>query len=457
MSHQTIVARLGSGDNASPTLDRLQTLSTEINFLKDNGKLEFGLDKAIEGLGEYGLTPSDTSVDLALLAATVTAADTRISRRLNAQDFWTREIALHIPVADPALWGAQAELLSKLLNFLTGDRWSLHFRERPEVEGGLIKASTKPRTLNPTSVCLFSGGLDSFIGAIDLLSQGLTPLFVSHHWDSVTAKYQKNCSALLKARYIQAFGHVRAHVGFKRTTFLQERGEDTLRGRSFLFFSLAALAADSVGERMVINVPENGLISLNVPLDPLRVGALSTRTTHPFYMARFNELLTNLGINAVLHNSYAFKTKGEMAMECMDQEFIRQHASNTMSCSSPQSRRYDTDPAERAPMHCGRCVPCLIRRASLHAAFRLDETPYRIPDLNAQTLDSRKAEGEHVRAFQLSLAKLAANPGRAKFDVHKPGPLSDHPSSIADYVGVYTRGMEEVGSLLNGVVSRPKS
>ena len=154
MSHQTIVARLGSGDNAAPTLDRLQTLLTEINFLKDNGKLEFGLDKAIEGLGEYGLTPTDTSVDLALLAATVTAADTRISRRLNAQYFWTREIALHIPVADPALWGNQAELLSKLLNFLTGDRWSLHFRERPEVEGSLIKASTKPRTLYPTSVCL---------------------------------------------------------------------------------------------------------------------------------------------------------------------------------------------------------------------------------------------------------------------------------------------------------------
>lgn len=457
MSHQTIVARLGSSDNAAPTLDRLQTLLTEINFLKDDGKLEFGLDKAIKGLGEYGLTPTDTSVDLALFAATVTAADTRISRRLNAQDFWTREIALHVPVADPALWGAQAELLSKLLNFLTGDRWSLHFRERPVLEGGLIRESTKPRTLNPTSVCLFSGGLDSFIGAIDLLSQGLTPLFVSHHWDSVTAKYQRNCSALLKARYSQAFGHVRAHVGFKRRTFLQETGEDTLRGRSFLFFSLAALAADSVGERMVINVPENGLISLNVPLDPLRVGALSTRTTHPFYMARFNELLTNLGINAVLNNPYAFKTKGEMALECRDQPFIRQHASNTMSCSSPQSRRYDPDPAERAPKHCGRCVPCLIRRASLHAAFRLDETPYRISNLNAQTLDSRKAEGEHVRAFQLSLAKLATNPGRAKFDVHKPGPLSDHPGSIADYVGVYTRGMEEVGSLLNGVISRPKS
>ncbi|EBS4547751.1 hypothetical protein DQK32_17920 [Salmonella enterica subsp. enterica serovar Newport] len=117
MSHQTIVATLDSGDNAAPKLDWLQTLLTEISFLKDNGKLEFGLDKAIEGLGEYGLTPTDMSVDLALLAATVTAADTRIPRRLNALDFWTREIECHIPVADPALWGNQTELLSKLLNF----------------------------------------------------------------------------------------------------------------------------------------------------------------------------------------------------------------------------------------------------------------------------------------------------------------------------------------------------
>lgn len=458
MSHHTIIARLGANDVQQPRLSRLDTHTTHINFLKENGDLDFGLGQALQGLTGFGLTPSETTVDLALLAATVTAADTRISRNLNAQDLWTREIALHIPVAAPELWNSQIVLLSKLLNFLTGDRWSLQFHERPEIDGGLVRASSQPRTINPTSICLFSGGLDSFIGAIDLLSQGFTPLFISHYWDTITCKYQRECSNLLSEYFEQPFDHISARVGFSRKTIEGAGGEDTLRGRSFLFFALAAMAADAVGNEIVINVPENGLISLNVPLDPLRVGALSTRTTHPYYMARYNELLRNLGIDARLDNPYAFKTKGEMALQCRDLLFLRQHAANTMSCSSPQSRRYDPDPTERAPKHCGRCVPCLIRRASLFSAFgRDDNTPYRIPDLTARVLDSSKAEGEHVRAFQLSLARLLRSPGRAKFDIHKPGPLNDYPEHITDYENVYTRGMEEVRRLLDGVRTKPLS
>lgn len=457
MSHHTIIARLGAQDTFQPVLSRLQTQTTEINFLKDTGRLDYGLDQALEGLAELGLTPSDNSVDLALLAVTVTAADTRISREQNAQDKWTREIALHVPMADPALWAAQAGLLSKLLNFLTGDRWTLQFHARPALQVGLISESPHDRTVEPTSVCLFSGGLDSFIGAVDLLTAGYSPLFISHYWDSVTSQYQRDCAVRLQKHFEQPFAHVRARVGFPTGTVEGDEGENTLRGRSFLFFSLAAMAADAVGGETVINVPENGLISLNVPLDPLRVGALSTRTTHPYYMARYNDLLHNLGITARLDNPYAFATKGEMAAHCRDRSFLRQHAASTMSCSSPQSRRWDPDENERKPKHCGRCVPCLIRRASLFNAFGIDSTPYRIRDLRAQVLDSNKAEGEHVRAFQFTLAKLAGNPGRAKFDIHKPGPLTDNPDKIADYEGVYTRGMQEVGRLLDGVITSPLS
>ena len=49
---------------------------------------------------------------------------------------------------------------------------------------------------------------------------------------------------------------------------------------------------------------------------PLRLGALSTRTTHPFYMARWNELLAALGISGRIENPYWHKTKGEMVGEC---------------------------------------------------------------------------------------------------------------------------------------------
>ncbi|HHJ4624062.1 MULTISPECIES: Qat anti-phage system QueC-like protein QatC [Klebsiella/Raoultella group] len=455
MSHHTLVARLGADDNTDLLLSRRRTHLTELNFLRDNGKLAFGLGQALQGLEELGLTPSDVSVDLTLLAAMVTAADTRISRGHNAQDQWTREIALHIPVATPKLWNSQSVLLSRMLNFLTGDRWTLHFRSRPAIEGDLIRRSPKECSVSPTSVCLFSGGLDSFIGAIDLISKGESPLLISHYWDTTTSVYQQKCAKLLSKQYGQAFSHVRARVGFEKTTIEGEEGENTLRGRSFMFFSLATMAADALGKPITINVPENGLISLNVPLDPLRVGALSTRTTHPFYMERFNELLVNLGISTHLDNPYAYKTKGEMALQCNDQAFLRQHAGDTMSCSSPQSTRWNPELNDQQSTHCGRCVPCLIRRASLFTAFGTDDTIYRIPDLRSRVLDSSRPEGEHVRAFQFALERLARSPGRAKFDIHKPGPLSDYPEHLAEYEGVYLRGMREVEQLLSGVITRP--
>ena len=200
------------------------------------------------------------------------------------------------------------------LNFLTGDRWGVYFRPRGAATPELAAAPTKLRTADPSTVCLFSGGLDSFIGAVGLLADGQSPLLVSHYWDGFTSTHQTYCAGALKRRFQDTtFHHIRARVGFPTDTVETGVVEDTLRGRSFLFFALAAMAADAVGGDMVVQVPENGLISLNVPLDPLRLGALSTRTTHPYYMARFDELLRGLGLSVRLENPYALMTKGQMA------------------------------------------------------------------------------------------------------------------------------------------------
>src|SRR5262249_47198245 len=156
-------------------------------------------------------------------------------------------------------------------------------------------------------------------------------------------------------------------------------------------------------------VPENGLISLNVPLDPLRVGAWSTRTTHPFYMARWNDLLKHLLINTVATNPYRFKTKGEMLTGNANKSLLRRHVGETISCSSVTKARWHG----LAPGHCGYCVPCLIRRAAIETAFGKDPTAYTIPDLTARALDSRSAEGEHIRSFQIMADRLKARPDLA--------------------------------------------
>ncbi|MFS0755864.1 MULTISPECIES: Qat anti-phage system QueC-like protein QatC [Noviherbaspirillum] len=456
MRQHTLVSRLGASDDAPVTPARPEAHVTEIDFLDSYERLGFGLGQALEQLDALGLSPSERAVDFALLAATVTAADTRISRETEAQDGWTREIEISVPVVEPTLWEAVTPLLHTTLDFLTGDKWTLRFRARPSSRGILVPPTESLRTANPTCVCLFSGGLDSFIGAVDLFAAAETPLLVSHYWDGITSQHQTICAEALKAKYAEAeFSHIRARVGFPKDTVDESPVEDTLRGRSFMFFALAALAADAVGDDVTIHVPENGLISLNVPLDPLRLGALSTRTTHPFYMARVNELISRLGLRSRLHNRYGLMTKGQMALGCAEREFLATQAKNTMSCSSPGKTRFAKEESQRQPKHCGYCVPCLIRRASLLEGRIDDDTPYQVPDLHAQVLDSERAEGNHVRSFQLAISRLRSRPERARFDIHRPGPLSDHPNELPAYMNVYAAGLEEVARLLEGVRAEP--
>lgn len=456
MRHHSIVCRLGIQDSAPVTLSRTDSHVTEISFVDGQRRLSYGLGQAIDQLREMGLCPSERSIDLALLAAVLTAADTRISRTTESQDRWTREIDLHIPVSETEIWNPQAGLIARMLNFLTGDIWGVYFRQRPTNLSRLALPSENLRIADPTCVCLFSGGLDSFIGAIDLLAAGEQPLLVSHYWDGNASKHQGHCAEVIKRHFSCTYlHHVRARVGFPDDQVEGVAGENTLRGRSFLFFALATLAASAIGGAVVVHVPENGLISLNVPLDPLRMGALSTKTTHPYYMARFNELLVGIGINARLENKYRHQTKGQMVDGCAGRDLLHKEAWNTMSCSSPSKTRFSKDPTRRKPMHCGYCVPCIIRQASLSHGLGKDETDYAISNLRSRILDTNKAEGEHVRSFQFALARLARNPERARLEIHRPGPLIDHPNDLEAYKTVYAEGMAEVGRFLEGVRSKP--
>jgi len=437
-------------------VSRPETQVTELQLLENDCRLGFGLGQVLDQLHELGLTPSERAVDLALLATVLTAADTRVSRTTESQDAWTREIDLHVPVLEPKTWEGLASLIQLTLNFLTGDKWGLHFRPRDASLPSLALSSEHPPTVNPKCVCLFSGGLDSFIGAIDLIAAGKNPILVSHYWDGISSKYQKQCSSALKKRFQKVeISHIRARVGFPNEIVENSMAENTLRGRSFLFFALAALVADSIGGDKIVHVPENGLISLNVPLDPLRLGALSTRTTHPYYMARFDELLCGLGISVHLYNGYRHQTKGAMAKGCADPAFLRQEAKNTISCSSPAKNRFAKDETQRQPKNCGHCVPCLIRRAAILEGIGVDDTEYQLHDLRGQVLNTNKAEGEHIRSFQLAISRLINKPSQAKLDIHRPGPLYDYPNDLAAYEAVYTEGLREVGRLISGIKVKP--
>jgi hypothetical protein len=453
MKRHVLAGRFGLTDSVRIPAGRDEQL-TLFQLVPDDTSLGYGIGDTLDLLGQHGVFPSELGVDLLIVAAHVHAADTRISRTEESQDSWTREIRLVVPVSDPARWRSAAATLESTLNFLTGDRWTVGFRARPRRFANIVDAPES--TVSPVfdTLSLFSGGLDSLIGAIDLLQAGRTPLLISHAGDAATAHAQTELLDSLQSAYPDCtFERVPLWMVFETGLVTDVSREDSTRGRSFLFFAFGVLAGTGLAHDFVLRAPENGLIALNVPLDTLRLGSNSTRTTHPHYIANWNRLLSELGIGGRIENPYWAMTKGEMTSACTNQQLLRSLVAESLSCSSPQKGRFQGLPTQ----NCGYCLPCLIRRAALRAGFGAgrDPTTYTMSNLRARALDSTKPEGRQVRSFQVAIERLRQSPQLANILIHKSGPLSDNPANLPHLAGVYQRGLAEVGQLLSGVVTRP--
>ena len=453
MRSHVLVGRFGPSDRAAVSHVTGEVV-TDVDLVAAQRRLAHGLGHALEDLAELRLSPTEIGLDTAVLAALVHAADTRVSRETESEDSWTRQLHVVVPVSDPALWATAAPLLTRMLNFLTGDRWAVTFRARP---GGFARlVAPRPPSFSPTYdvVSLFSGGADSLIGAINLLQEGRTPLLVSHAGDGATSDAQQQCVSALHQHYTgSTFARLRVWTAFPDGLVTGVGTEPTTRGRSFLFIALGVLAATGLAAPFTLAVPENGFIALNVPLDPLRLGSLSTKTTHPFYLACWDELLATLGISGRVENPYAHATKGEMVAACRNVELAQQVLPVSLSCASPAKARWQGRGIEQ----CGYCLPCLIRRAALESAWGRgnDPTPYTLHNLEERSLDTLQAEGQQVRSFQVASARLRARPELAKLLIHKPGPLRGDANELERVAGVYARGLEEVGAFLDRVQTAP--
>ncbi len=454
MSRHLLYGRFGLKDKVAIPAAEDEAV-TGVEFVQAIKRLDHGIGTALDELATLGVYPSELGVDLLVLAAHIYAADTRISRNTESQDSWTREIRLVAPVSDLVVWNGVSDLLRRMLNFLTGDRWTFDFRPRPE--GFKAFVADRPLVvpeLELDGVSLFSGGLDSLVGAIDALEQGRNPLFVSHAGESAVSAAQDKLFHRLEVQYPnRPFRRLRVWMSFDKKLVKDVGTEDSTRGRSFLFFATGALAGSGFGQPCPLFAPENGLIALNVPLDQLRLGSLSTRTTHPFYIARWNELLQALGIPVMIENPYWDRTKGEMVSGCANPVLLKRAIPESLSCASPTKARWKGHGTE----HCGFCLPCLIRRAAIKEGIRgADPTTYTLTDLRSKPLNSIEAEGIQIRSFQLAIARLAKRPGLAPILIHKSGPLLDESSNRqTTLASVYLRGMKEVGKLLAHVTTAP--
>jgi hypothetical protein len=363
--------------------------------------------------------PSEAAWDFLSIALGVFAAD-RFVLRSQAEDGWTRVIHLRVALSNPAAWKGVEERLASAFRFLTGDIWTLQV-----VEGGERPPQFPPRFNDRDEICLFSGGLDSLLGAVSLLEQGRHPLVVSQG-SPKEVDPQVNLAAALGLTFSRFEGRINERW---RAPY-----EPSTRGRSILFFAYAVLAASACGLPRA-HVPENGLIAINAPLTRRRIGSLSTRTTHPYFLSEMNDVLASTGVGVELHNMFEAKTKGEMLDECRraDKEVLA-------------ARSYSSGKGKRLNKQCGRCIPCLIRRAAVHKAGLSDLTKYYHMDIGLAS------KHDDVLAARLAVARSLALPDRAFARwVLQAGPLPFEASRKASLVACVRRGIEEISEYLQTI------
>lgn len=315
------------------------------------------------------ISPTVEALDFTIIAMAVVAADKAILRK-NSADGWTRQIELGIYLHEAAKWKRVQARMEEMLRFLSGDFWKLDIKELPI---SLIPPKSYPLKTQDC-VCLLSGGMDSLVGAIDLHEAGRNPLFVSQVVRGDAAHQRE---------YAACFG-IDNLCQWSNNVSKKGSSENSTRARSIIFFAFALLATCSIDcnskGRKELFVPENGFISLNTPLDPLRLGSLSTKTTHPVYMKALQEIWDEVGINIDFVLPYKFKTKGEVLKECKNQELMKQLIFGSTSCGKYQ---------RHGLRHCGVCVPCLVRRAAFLKNGLSDETDRGYCKENLKHSDSR--------------------------------------------------------------------
>ena len=231
-------------------------------------KLKFGFDE----LRSIAQDTSTIAFDFLVFSLSVYNADRAISRAIYSEEGWSRRMRLTVPVLHVSEMNNSKEALTSALNFLTGDGWELNFEQAEpyliDQELPLVDRSVYGR------VSLFSGGLDSLIGFVDgcsLLEPDKKILLVSHkelgkEWsDQVRILDDCKTNQLFTGKYEQLL----VNAGINNQGWLSQRAvcEGTFRARSILFIGAGIYCAHAINPQMPLIIPENGTISLNIPLD----------------------------------------------------------------------------------------------------------------------------------------------------------------------------------------------
>ena len=366
-----------SNNSNSKELGKFILLSSDI----DGNPIEAALNFDFYPLWEFSQDTSSAYFDVLLLGQIVYSTDRILNRLTSSDDGWCRNIELNdVPVVNADLFNQHRQEFNTALSYLTGDNWTVSFTQMPPLEY-TPEIEHHYNEDEYECVSLFSGGLDSLIGFIDKASDlhaGKKVLLVSHYDMGKESMDQERIfhSCAANEFFNGKYTSIKAKIGMKNC--IKERKvkyENTFRSRSFLFFAMGLYCAKRISATQEVIVPENGTISINIPLCKSRRSSCSTRTTHPVSMKLIMRALENVGINNALVNPYHFKSKADMMIDCARDNSKRHilEVLSPLSCSCAKrshNRWWDKDGEyihANHVHHCGMCMPCIYRRVAMNA------------------------------------------------------------------------------------------
>ena len=218
--------------------------------------------------------------------------------------------------------------------------------------------------------------------------------------------------------------------------------EISLRSRSIVFIALGIYAASSLSPEVPLLIPENGTIAINVPLTPSRRGSCSTRTTHPYFLKSLQNVLAGVGLRNRFSNPLEWKTKGEAVSQCQNKDVLEQLARSSVSCAK---RGHKSSWIYRSAKSCGRCMPCIYRRASLHV-IGLDDEKYGT-DICKGELDLSAKDKEAPNDLRAYLSFLHRQPSAHEISTMLLTSGSLDVSQLPKYADLVRRTMDEIRAL----------
>lgn len=409
-----------------PSRTRRHTHAQRLEYradAKDPRTVEIGLPPFVE---QFLHVPART-LDLLEIAAYVFAGD-RLTRR-GARDSleyhsWSRTFEYVVRVRDHAFWSRPdvGGAICEALRFMTGDReYNLTFQPGHVTDPAqLFDAAgvTAPVPQCP-SVLLFSGGLDSLAGALDVLAQRDThACLVSHESQHGTIRTQRGLIGALKDLFPN-----RVHPYAFRCRLANKRApEETQRTRSFLYFTVAFGVARALGLSECA-VYENGFTAFALPERQDLLNSRASRTTHPKTIRLMENVLSLVADRPfAIHAPYRWKTKADV-MRVLLEHKATDLITSSVSCSATFQK------AENG-RQCGKCSQCIERRLAAYASGLgdIDASGTYAFDVLRETIDD--GETRTLLVDYLRLARQFAMQNESWFAQEKLSELAD----LVDYV-----------------------